>query len=294
VTLTRSWLITGATRGIGLHLAQAALAHGDRVIATSRRREDLIRQLGPDSEQLLSVALDVTNTDQVRTGVDAALARFGTPDVLVNNAGYGHYGFFEELNLADAREQFETNFFGVLNMTWAVLPSMRAAGRGRLFNISSLGGLLAGQTGSMYCASKFALEGFSESLAREMLPFGIFVTIVEPGPFRTDFLTPQSLQQRHTPLAVYDVRRAEFQAGVEDRHGHQPGDPRRLAQAIIQLAGESSPPLRFVAGSIALDATLGKLDSVRAEIDQWRDLAVSTDGGGRDNLDANSILKTVR
>jgi NAD(P)-dependent dehydrogenase (short-subunit alcohol dehydrogenase family) len=292
--LSRSWLITGAGRGIGLHLAQAALAQGDRVVATSRRREDLVRQLGADSEQLLSVALDVTDADQVRHGIDTALARFGAPDVLVNNAGYGHYGFFEELNLTDAREQFETNFFGVLNVTWAVLPSMRAAGSGRLFNISSLAGLLAGQTGSMYCASKFALEGFSESLARELLPFGIFVTIVEPGPFRTDFLTPQSLHQRHTPLAVYDARRAESQAGVEARHGRQPGDPHKLARAIIQLAAEPNPPLRFVAGSIAMDATLSKLDSVRAGIDQWRDLSVSTDGDGMDSLDANSILKTIR
>src|SRR5262249_49877910 len=147
-----------------------------------------------DRDQLLSVELDVTDAAAALAAVQVATARFGSIDVLVNNAGYGHYGYFEEMAAEDVRAQFETNFFGVLNVTRAALPGMRAARKGRIFNTSSLGGLLGGEMASIYCASKFALEGFSESLAREVSQFGLFVTIIEPGPFRTDFLKPESIR----------------------------------------------------------------------------------------------------
>ncbi len=290
----RTWFITGASRGIGLEIARAALRAEDRVIVTSRNRQDLIDKFGADSERLQSLELDVADAARIATTVDAALSRFGAPDVLVNNAGYGHYGFFEELDLADARSQFETNLFGVINLCWALLPSMRAARRGRIFNVSSLAGLMAGATGSLYCASKFALEGFSESLAKELRPFGIYVTIVEPGPFRTDFLTSHSLKQRHTPVADYEPRRIEYLASVAQRSGRQPGDPQKLAQAIVTLSGSTSPPLRFLGGSLAVNAALEKMDSVRAEIEQWRELSVDMDLATNDSLDAASIFKTFK
>jgi NAD(P)-dependent dehydrogenase (short-subunit alcohol dehydrogenase family) len=187
--MSKIWFITGAGRGLGVQIAKAALQAGDRVVAAGRQRSAVIDSLGPDSDQLLSVALDVTQADQAQAAIDAALMRFGAIDVLVNNAGYGHLGFFEETTMQDAQAQFATNLFGVFNVTWAALPAMRSARKGRIFNISSLAGIMGAELCSLYCASKFALEGFSESLAKEVAPFGLFVTIVEPGPFRTDFLT---------------------------------------------------------------------------------------------------------
>ena len=181
--MQKTWFVTGAGRGFGAEIAKAAVRSGDRVVATGRKRTALIDGLGPESGKLMSVELDVTDAEQARKAVDAALSRFGGIDVLVNNAGYGHMGFFEEMTIDDVQQQFETNLFGVFNVTWAALPGMRAARKGRIFNISSLGGILGVQFGSLYCGSKFALEGFSECLSKEISPFGLFVTIVEPGPF---------------------------------------------------------------------------------------------------------------
>ncbi len=274
----KTWFITGASRGLGTEFAKAALRAGERVVATGRKRASLTADIGPDSDQLMSVELDVTDATQIRAAVAATHARFGGIDVLVNNAGYGQYGFFEESTLEEARAQFETNLFGVFNVTWAVLPKMRAARKGRIFNISSLGGLMGGSMASLYCAAKFALEGFSEGLAKEVAPFGLFVTIVEPGPFRTEFLTPASLRLANTRIAEYDGRRAEALAGIEQRNGKQPGDPGKLAEAIVQLANEARPPMRFLAGALAVNTADEKLAAMRAELDHWRQLSVGTDG----------------
>src|SRR6516165_5218519 len=274
----KTWFITGATRGLGREIAQAVLRGGNRVVATGRKQADVAAGLGPDTVQLLSVGLDVANAPQARDAIGAALSRFGTIDVLVNNAGYGQYGYFEESTIEEACAQFETNLFGVFNVTWAVLPSMRAAGKGRIFNVSSLGGVLGGQMASLYCATKFALEGFSESLAKEVVPFGIFVTIVEPGPFRMGFLAPTSIRFAQNRIAAYAERRTEIMTGIKRRSGNQPGDPVRLAQALIRLANESSPPMRFLAGSLAVTAADEKLAGMRKELADWRQLSVSTDG----------------
>jgi NAD(P)-dependent dehydrogenase (short-subunit alcohol dehydrogenase family) len=276
--MPHTWFITGASRGLGVHIAQAALRAGDRVVATGRSAATVTDSLGPDSDRLLSVALDVTNADQAGTAVAAAVARFGGIDVLVNNAGYGHLGFFEEETLQDAQVQFATNLFGVFNVTWAALPIMRTARTGRIFNISSVAGFRGAEFSSLYNASKFALEGFSESLAQEVARFGLFVTIVEPGPFRTDFLTNDSLRFAAKPIADYDDRRATVRASFEQRNGQQPGDPVKLADALVRLSRDPAPPLRFVAGSIAVTAIDTKLAAMRAEVDHWRQLAVSTDG----------------
>ena len=276
--MQKTWFITGASRGLGFEIAKAALRAGDQVVAAGRKKAAVADNLGPDSGQLLSVELDVTEADQARAAVLAAVARFGSIDVLVNNAGYGHLGFFEETTIRDVEAQFATNLFGVFNVTWAALPYMRSARSGRIFNISSLAGILGVELGSLYCASKFALEGFSESLAKEVAPFGISVTIVEPGPFRTDFLNAQSLRFGDNAVPDYDDRRARLRAGLEERDGRQGGDPAKLAEAIARLANETRPPLRLVAGSIAFNAADAKLDGMHSELDQWRELSISTDG----------------
>jgi NAD(P)-dependent dehydrogenase (short-subunit alcohol dehydrogenase family) len=289
----KTWFITGASRGLGSEIAKAALRAGDRVVAAGRTRSAIAAALGPNSDRLLALELDVTQATQAQAAIDAAMARFAGIDVLVNNAGYGYYGFFEESTIDDARAQFETNLFGVFNVTWAALPTMRSAGKGHIFNVSSLGGLMGGPMASLYCASKFALEGFSESLAKEVAPFGVAVTIVEPGPFRTDFLTPASLRLAHNPLADYDVRRTEILAGIDVRNGNQPGDPERLGSALIRLANQSSPPMRFLAGSIALGAAEEKLAAMRVELDEWRPLSKSADGNyGDSNVgDLQSLMR---
>lgn len=276
--MAKTWLITGATRGLGLEIAKAALRAGDRVVATGRKRSALAERLGSDDESLLSAELDVTDVSRATTAVQAAVSRFGGIDVLVNNAGYGLLGFFEETTSDDAQAQFATNVFGALNVTRATLPAMRSARKGRIFNVSSLGGLQGVQFGSLYCATKFALEGFSESLAKEVAPFGIHVTIVEPGPFRTDFLRPESLRHGDNQIADYDDRRVQMRAAYTDRDGLQPGDPAKLADALVQLANDPQPPMRFLAGAIAVHAAEEKLVGMRAEIERWRQLSVGTDG----------------
>jgi NAD(P)-dependent dehydrogenase (short-subunit alcohol dehydrogenase family) len=276
--MTKYWFITGTARGLGLEIAKAALRAGDCVVATGRRREAVTDGLGPDHDRLLSLELDVRDATQARTAIAAARARFGAIDVLVNNAGYGHMGFFEEMAIADAQDQFATNVYGVFNVTWAALPAMRAARTGRIFNVSSLGGILGAQLGSFYCASKFAIEGFSECLAKEVAPFGLFVTLVEPGPFRTDFLTPESMRFGAGRIADYDDRRGPMRTAFEERNGLQPGDPVKLAEAIVYLANQPEPPLHFFAGSIAVTAATEKLANTRAEVERWRDLSVGTDG----------------
>jgi NAD(P)-dependent dehydrogenase (short-subunit alcohol dehydrogenase family) len=275
--MSKTWFITGASRGLGADIAAAALKAGDRVVATCRRRAAVSDRLGPDSDRLLALALAVDDPAQATAAVAAALARFGAIDVLVNNAGYGHLGFFEEADAADIEAQYATNVFGLFNVTRAALPAMRAARRGRVFNLSSTAGLRGIAAGSLYCSSKFAVEGFSESLAQELEPFGIHVTIVEPGPFRTDFLTPGSLRFAAGEVADYAARRVELRAGFEQRNGKQAGDPVRLAEAIVALSNEAAPPMRFAAGALAVAAFEAKLASMKADLERWRDLGLATD-----------------
>jgi NAD(P)-dependent dehydrogenase (short-subunit alcohol dehydrogenase family) len=291
--MTRVWFITGATRGIGSEIAKAVLGTGDLVVATGRKLSAIQEALGPDSDRLLALELDVTDAAQARTALEKAVSRFGSVDVLVNNAGYGQYGFFEESAPQDARDQLATNLFGVFNVTWAALPAMRAAGRGQIFNFSSLGGLIGAPFGSLYCASKFAVEGFSEALAKEVAPFGIKVTIVEPGPFRSEFLASISIRFGKNRIPAYDDRRAELLAGLEERNGRQPGDPAKLADAIIALANSESPPLRFLAGSFAVKVATEKLAGMLHSIETWHHLSSGTDGTF-DHVSSGSLQQLVR
>lgn len=275
--MRKTWFITGASRGLGVDIANAALKAGDRVVATGRQRSAVSDKLGADNDSLLTLALDVSNVEQAREAVAAALARFGDIDVLVNNAGYGHLGYFEETTAADIEAQYATNVFGLFNVTRAVLPAMRTARRGHIFNLSSVAGYRGIETGALYCSSKFAVEGFSESLAGELAPFGIHVTIVEPGPFRTDFLTPESLRFVAQEVPDYDARRDTVRESFEQRNGKQAGDPVLLAEAMVKLAGEAQPPLRFTAGAIAVNGLAAKLAGMQAELDKWRALGLATD-----------------
>ncbi|MBW8757250.1 MAG: SDR family NAD(P)-dependent oxidoreductase [Burkholderiales bacterium] len=275
--MSKTWFITGATRGLGADIAAAALRAGDRVVATGRQRAAVSDRLGPDSDRLLSLSLEVGDLEQAQAAVAAAVERFGAIDVLVNNAGYGHIGFFEESSPADIEAQFATNVFGLFNVTRAALPAMRAARRGHVFNLSSTAGIRGIAAGSLYCATKFAVEGFSESLAQELAPFGIHVTLIEPGPFRTDFLTPESLRFAAAELTDYDVRRAEMRASFEQRNGKQAGDPVRLAEALVTLSREAAPPMRFAAGAMAVSAMDAKVASLKTELDRWRELGIGTD-----------------
>ena len=291
--MAKTWFITGASRGLGAEIVRAAVRAGDQVVAAARHPQTVGNGLEPDSSQILQVRLDVADAAQAPAAVDAALSRFGSIDILVNNAGCGQYGFFEESTIDDARDQIATNFVGVLQVSWAVLPVMRAARKGQIFNLSSLGGLVGGQFASLYCATKFAIEGFSESLAKEVAPFGIHVTIIEPGPFRTDFLTARSLRFGTKRIADYDDRRATLLAGIEERKGRQPGDPAKLAEAIVSLSKTEKPPLRFVAGSVALGAADEKLADMRNEFDRWRQLSIGTDGTFGDNASLAGFVAQI-
>ncbi|RZJ36844.1 MAG: SDR family NAD(P)-dependent oxidoreductase, partial [Brevundimonas sp.] len=233
---------------------------------------------GPDSDRLLSVSLDVTDPAAARAAVDAGLAAFGRIDVLVNNAGYGHLSVFEESTAEDARAQYDTNVFGLMHVTRAVLPVMRAQRSGRIFNVSSVGGIVGGASGTLYCASKFAVEGFSESLGQEVAPFGIQVTVVEPGFFRTDFLEPTSVRHGSTPIADYAEASAALKTFYDSRSRNQAGDPYRLGQALITLAAAPQQPTRWAAGTDALGMVQAKIASLQAELDAWRDLSAGTDG----------------
>lgn len=277
-TAQKTWLVTGAARGLGAAIARAALDAGDRVIVAGRNQAALTAAFGANSETVLSLALDVTDAASIAAAVQTAVERFGRIDVLVNNAGYGHLGIFEEIAPQDVRAQFDTNVFGLFDMTRAVLPVMRAQRSGRIFNISSIGGLVGGESGAIYCASKFAVEGFSESVAQEVRPFGIHMTVVEPGFFRTDFLDPSSIRYGDKPIPDYAEASAAIRAFFDARSHNQAGDPAKLGKALVVLANAETPPIRWSAGTDAIGMVEMKANGLKAELDAWRDLSASTDG----------------
>ncbi len=275
----KTWFITGASRGFGVEFAKAALGAGDNVVATSRSAESVTKALGTH-DKLLALALDVTKPDEAQGAVAAALMKFGQIDVLVNNAGYGLIGALEEISNEELEAQYRTNVFGLVDVTKAVLPSMRARRAGHIVNISSIGGFVGFMAASAYCGSKFAVEGISESLAQEVKPLGIHVTIVEPGYFRTDFLSKESIQPAAAVIADYEPTSGAVRAGLVAMDGKQAGDPRKLALALVELVNDPNPPLRFAAGCDAVQGVEDKLAAVKAEIDKWRALsrAMNHDG----------------
>jgi NAD(P)-dependent dehydrogenase (short-subunit alcohol dehydrogenase family) len=275
------WFVTGASRGFGAQITKEALAQGHQVVATARNA-DTVTAAFPDAGDVLALPLDVTNTDQAASAVTAAVDRFGRIDVLVNNAGRGVLGAVEEVSDRAAREVFDTNVFGVLTVTRAVLPVMRKQRSGHVFNISSVGGFTLGPGWGIYGATKFAMEGFSEAMHAELAPLGVRVTIVEPGYFRTDFLDSSSLHTETTVIDDYVATAGVMRQTSVERNHDQPGDPAKAAAAIVKLAAVTNPPLRVQLGADSVARVEAKLQLVQRELDTWRSLSVSTD---YDNLD---------
>lgn len=272
--MSKVWFITGTTRGLGTEIAKAALAAGDKVVATGRDAQAVIQAVGHHDE-LLAVALDVTDETQAAAAIRAAVERFNRVDVIVNNAGYAVLGALEELSDFEVREQFDTNVFGLLNVTRAALPVLRAQGQGHVINISSVAGYHGGVGASAYCATKYAVEGITECLALEVAPLGLNVTVVEPGYFRTEFLSTNSVRFAKQVIEDYAKNPAGSREAVLAVHGKQANEPKKLAQALIILAHTEKPPLRFTAGSDAIGYFEDELQKRHEELAAWRDLSVS-------------------
>ncbi len=272
----RVWMITGASRGIGARIAEAALAQGDAVVATARTAASVEKRLG-QSEALLPLPLDVTDEAQARHAVGAALERFGRIDVLVNNAGYGLLGAVEESTADEVLRLYDTNVFGLLHVTRAVLPGMRVRRAGHVINISSLGGVQSSAGFGLYCSTKFAVEGITEALHAELAPLGIHATVVEPGYFRTEFLDGASLAVSPRVLDDYAQSAGAVREAARRINLNQPGDPVRLAQAVMQLVASPTPPLRLPLGTDTLQTIAAKHAFVERETAQWRAVAASTD-----------------
>ena len=268
------WLVTGAGRGMGADIARAALAAGHAVVATGRDPERVGSALGAHDD-LLVLALDITDPASARAAVGAAVERFGGIDVLVNNAGNFYAGYFEEIDPEDFRAQLETNLFGPLNVTRAVLPVMRAQRSWVVVAISSTGGLIGQEFCSAYSASKFAVEGWIESLAPEVAPFGIRTMVVEPGFFRTDLLSAGSTSYAESSIEDYAERTEQTVTAWNGMHGRQGGDPAKLASALIQLAGQDEPPVRWVAGADAVQVVEQKAKDLLGQVDAHRELSSS-------------------
>jgi NAD(P)-dependent dehydrogenase (short-subunit alcohol dehydrogenase family) len=272
MTEKKVWLITGAGRGMGVDIAKAALAAGHKVVATGRDPERVAAAVGP-SDDLLTVKLDITDPADAKAAAEAAVERFGRIDVLVNNAGNFYAGFFEEMMPEDFRAQVETNLFGPMNVTRAVLPVMRAQRSGLVIAISSLAGIVGTPFGSAYSTSKFGMEGWIEALTPEVAPFGIRTMLVEPGYFRTDLLTPASTTYTPPSIEAYAERTEQTIAAWKGVNGQQPGDPAKLAAALVSLAEEENTPVRWVAGADAVEGIQQKAKKLLEQIDAYRELS---------------------
>jgi NAD(P)-dependent dehydrogenase (short-subunit alcohol dehydrogenase family) len=274
--MMKTWLVTGVSSGFGRALAQAALARGDRVVGTLRQEAQRAEfdALAPGSA--FGFILDVRNHDDVQRVVGEIERTVGPVDVLVNNAGYGYEGTIEEASMADIRAQFDVNVFGAISVIQAVLPFMRKRRAGRILNVTSMGGLMTFPGVGIYHGSKFALEGINETLAKEVAEFGIKVTAIEPGGFRTDW-AGRSMQRGARTIADYDASFEPIRAARAARSGKQTGDPLKAAQAILQVADAANPPVHLLLGSDALSFVRAKLDSLKQEIDAWEHVTVGTD-----------------
>ncbi|WP_133577234.1 oxidoreductase [Pedobacter metabolipauper] len=273
----KTWFITGCSQGIGLILAKQLLAEGYNVAATARNLDALKKAIGVSSPQFLPLQVDLVNEESVRSAVASAVAHFKSIDFLVNNAGYGLIGGIEESSNEEVQASFDINVFGLLNVTRSVLPHMRAAKSGHIFNMSTVFGLIAGAGWGIYCGTKFAVEGMSEALAQEVKPFGINVTIIEPGYVRTNFLSSGSIANPKNPIAEYGAIAEEIRKHKEDVPGNQPGDPQKIAEVIISLSKVSEPPLRILLGSDALQFANYKIQMLQNGIETNKQITLSTD-----------------
>jgi NAD(P)-dependent dehydrogenase (short-subunit alcohol dehydrogenase family) len=270
------WLVTGASTGFGRELVEHLLASGARVVATARKVEGL-QELGTKYPKTALVAsMDVTNQKQVESVVGVAVKWFGRIDVLVNNAGYGMVGAVEESAEEEFRPMFETNVFGLIRVTQAVLPQMRTQGSGHIVNLSSIGGLVATPGFGLYNATKFAVEGLSEALAQEVQPLGITVTIVEPGPFRTKFLGKAGGEAK-ARISDYDKTAGKMRAYFTEQDGKQAGDPQKAAEAIVKAVESEHPPLHLLLGGSTIPRVKGKIEALQKDLAAWESTTIGAD-----------------
>jgi NAD(P)-dependent dehydrogenase (short-subunit alcohol dehydrogenase family) len=273
---TRTWFITGASTGFGRLLAEEVLKAGGKVIATARNLDKVIDLEQKYPGKAKAFALDVTDHAQVVSVVAQTSASYGPVDVLVNNAGYGLAGAIEEVTEDEFMPMFNTNVFGLIKVTQAFLPYLRRQGHGNILNLSSIGGLVSTPGMGYYNATKYAVEGLSEALAQEVAPFGIHVTLIEPGPFRTDFLG-RSITQAAEIIPDYDKTAGNARRYAADNNGKQKGDPLRAVHAMMQVVESPNPPLRLLLGNIALDRLRIKIDSLQKEVKTWESTTTGAD-----------------
>jgi len=271
------WFITGASRGFGLQIAREALSRGDSVVATARNPQTVIDALPDAGDRLVAVPLDVNDATEVSAAVDTAVERFGRIDVLVNNAGRGLLGAIEEVSDDEVRAVFDVNVFGLLSVTRAVLPQMRAQRSGLIINLSSVGGFVAWPGWGAYSATKFAVEAFSEAMTAELAPLGIRAVAVEPGPFRTDFLAAGSLEIAATQIEDYADSGGAARQWASDNNNAQEGDPLKAAKIIVDLADQDDLPERIQLGSSAFNDVAEKLARTARDQEAWREISLSTD-----------------
>ncbi len=270
------WFITGCSKGFGKELAKLVLARGWRTVVTARKVDEVQDLVAGHEAEALALTLDVTDATQAATAVEQAIQKFGRIDVLVNNAGYGYLAAIEEGEDEAVRKMFETNFFGLVELTKLVLPGMRERRSGHIVNFSSIGGLVSFGATGYYHATKYAVEGLSESLSIEVKPLGIKVIVVEPGPFRTEW-SGSSILESKTVIEDYDETAGKRRKQTRQNSGKQVGDPVRAGEAIIKAVESDDPPLHLVLGKIALELAYKKLETVKQDLDTWKETSLSAD-----------------
>ncbi len=276
-TKDKVWLITGASKGLGLSLAKKVLSSGAKVIATSRNKKELTEAIRKADDQFFPLQMHLTDEESVGQGIKVALQEFGHIDIVVNNAGYGQFGTLEELTASEVKQNFEVNVIGSLNVIRNVLPHLRGQRSGHIINISSIGGFSGAFAGwGIYCATKFAVAGFTEALEAEVREFGIKATVVYPGYFRTHFLSKESLIIPVNPIDAYQTARQSEAFHQKEMDGNQPGDPEKAAAVLLAISQEKNPPLHLFLGSDALETAGKKIETLISEIAQWRNISSST------------------
>ncbi len=272
------WFVTGASKGLGLTLVKKLIAEGYSVAATSRNISELQKVISAENSDFLPLEVDLVNENSVSEAISKTVEKFGKLDVIVNNAGYGQLGTLEELTDKESRQNFDTNVFGSLNVIRKSMPYLRAQKSGLVINIASIGGLTGDFPGwGIYCATKFAVVGFTEGLAAEAKEFGVNATVVYPGYFRTEFLTGGSLRTPENEIDAYTMTRQIQKAHEQDINGNQPGDPEKAAVALVELAAMENPPVHLVLGSDAFQMASNKLSTLQNEISDFKTLSISTD-----------------
>lgn len=271
------WFVTGASKGLGLSLVRRLLQNGYCVAATTRNTQSLIDEVGQGSDVFLPLEVNLTDNNDVRNAIEKSIAHFGKIDVVVNNAGYGQIGTLEELTDEEARENFDVNVFGTLNVIRNVMPYLRSQKSGNIFNISSVGGILGNFAGwGIYCSTKFAVAGFTEALAEEAKEFGVKVSVVYLGYFRTGFLTKGSVRTPKQPVQDYEAARQSEQAHLQSINGNQPNDPEKAIDVLISISKEKNPPVHLLLGKDAFDLLQSKINIITQDAEQWKSYTLST------------------